>query len=202
MFIVIFDVLQIIIFRISKRGDLLPTTDLPECSHNLEYLQFHDSPLGGRELLSMLPSQKPPVLNKFILTRVSGLTRDDIKAFLTQVASTLQTLYLIGCRFDSSVVEGPFYYVIDELMPLLNVLRELQIYFCPNIITAASLRLKPTRIPGSKIWYRESVESRQVLEALVECEWEAVSVAMRGDNSEIAEVRRVAASQGIVFSDD
>jgi hypothetical protein len=174
---------------------------LPEPPHNIEVLTMEHRFLNGRELLHTIPSRIPPRLSELRFKCVIGLSQDDMLVFLTHAAPTLQTLDLSFYSFSWRIGEPPCYF-IDRVMPLCISLHKMTILICDNIITVASLRLKPTRIEGSQMVYdniSNPCDYDQIIEALEGSKWETIYLRTKGRGPH-TEAERTARESGIKLS--
>jgi hypothetical protein len=173
---------------------------LSEPPHNIEALTMEYCFLSGKELLHTIPSRVRPRLSQLKLNNILGLSQDDMLMFLSHTAPTLQTLDLSFCSFDWPRGERPCYF-IDRVVPLCISLQNMTIKICDHIVTVASLRLKPTRIEGSRMMYDnigEPCDYDQIVEALEGTKWEKVWLRTNSMGP-YTEAERIARERGIVL---
>jgi hypothetical protein len=184
-------------------GDGAPfSMEVLEPPFNIEIIDLFHFQFHSKELLRVIPSKLSPHLHTLKLVSIKGLEADDMITFLTRVASTLCSLTLARCPFNQSSQSSPCY-IIDQVMPIFVSLKELHVMGCPGSLTAASLRLKPTRVDGSWIRCHEIMDYNQIVVALVGSKWREVYLRTNEkETNNVDEAYRIATEEGIALNLD
>ncbi|GLB34654.1 hypothetical protein LshimejAT787_0202190 [Lyophyllum shimeji] len=190
----------------NSNGALAPeTTQAFQMMCKIEVLTLHNGVLTGPQLVAFTSPARPvPSLHTVDICNIHGLNNRDLLAFLSQISPSLGSLAIHGCVIPREPNEE---YALDSIMP--QMVRIYDLKSDGDIASPLVLARKVRRERGDRrekdsitITYSLSMELRNMVKALEDCNWDSVNICWGGavDDGLLETALKITESRGIKFT--